>query len=363
MVDRVAPRRRRAYGFAGMIALVVAVEVFVGLRRDLADPVGLEWRGGDKAIRGRAKQADVLCLGDSMMKYGISASVLEARLGRRVANFAMTAAPASASYFALSHAIEAGARPRLILVDYAPFLLLPGYQLNQRYLADAFDLKDSLDLAWSSADFEVGGAMLLSQFVPTVHNRDSLRARAKRNWPKPPEAGKAQRRPDLWLPGGNQEVYGWFYPPAWECGPDHQLYVERLIDLAARHGATVVWLMTPVGDPIRKEWKTLDLDARYTRFAEAIQARFANLVVIDGREVPLDDSDRTDPLHLSRRGAEAFTERVADHLGRISRGSPWVDMNSSPRRPWEARDRSLADQPTPTRLDPISREDRPNPPG
>ncbi len=328
MVDRVAPHPRAA-GCWGMVALIVALEVFVGARREFADPVALEWRGGAKAIQSRSRPTDVICLGDSLIKHGIAAPVLAARLGCSVRNFAVPAAPASSSYFALKHAIEAGARPRLVLVSYAPFLLLPGYRLNRQYLPETATAADSLDLAWAARDPGLGGALLLGQLVPTVRNRVYLRTRIARvtgtmaTGPNTP-AG----RHDLWLPGGNQAVFDWFYPTAWKPGDDHRRYVERLIDLAEGHGATVVWLIPPLGDAIRAEWQARGLDARYTRFAAGVQERFPRLVVIDARTFPLDESDRADPLHLTQQGAERFTAEVAEVLADLPQQPRWIGLSS-----------------------------------
>ena len=309
-------RRPRATGFLGMVALVLGVEILIGTRRDLADPVAIQWRYRAGAVRGRGARVDVLCLGDSLVRYGVAAPVLGRKLGRSVANHAVPAAPPAATYFALRDAIDAGARPRVVVVSYAPFLLVPGYRLNRAFLPEMAGLGACLDLARREADPALAGALTLGRLVPSVRHREPLRAAAGRlvrggDAPLPPRT----RRPDLWLPGGGDEsVFDWFYPPAWQAGAEHARYIDRLIDLAREHDAAVAWVMPPVGLTLRREWDALGLSDRYARFAASFQARHPNLVILDGRSDPVTDAELLDPLHLNARGAAAFTARVAEAL-------------------------------------------------
>ena len=319
-----------------MVALVALIEVWVGTRRNLADPVALEWRYGAKAIPKRARFSEILCLGDSLIKFGIAPATLEARLGRRVSLHAVPAAPAAASYFALRAAIDAGARPRVVVVDYAPFLLLPGYRLNQQFLPEVAGLKDCLDLAWTGEDGELGGALTLARLVPSIQHRNGLRTRVAKGVGWSAIAQPRTRRPDLWLPGDNEAVFDWFYPTAWRAGDDHRHYVERLMTLAHDHSATVVWLLPPISDPIRSEWDRLGLTARYRALVASVQERFSNLIVLDAQDLPVPPANRLDPLHLNPAGAEAFSDRLADYLtpDRLARGPRWVGLTTpDPDRP------------------------------
>ncbi len=335
MTDRSEPRRRRAWGLLGMLVLVGSIEAVVGSRHDLTDPVAMQWRYRGKAILTKARQAEVLCLGDSLVKFGVAAPELSRRLGRPVGNHAVLAAPAAASYFALKDALGAGAKPRLVIVDYAPFLLLPGYRLNRAFLPEMAGLGASLDLALTTAEPELAGTVALGWLVPSVRNRDTLRAGIERLVGKKPAAHPTRtRRPDLWLPGDNEAVFDWFYATDWQAGTEHESYIDRMMTLARDHGATVVWLMPPVSDPIRREWDALGLATRYTNFAAAVQARHPNLVVLDGRQLVVTNEDLLDPLHLNPRGAETFTARLATFLPWIERGPRWVDMTSTAESRW-----------------------------
>ncbi len=79
-----------------------------------------DWRRAGPAAKGRAATgAEVLCFGDSQVKTGIAAVALEARLDRPVYNLGMMAATPAGSYFVFKRALDAGARPRAIVLDAA----------------------------------------------------------------------------------------------------------------------------------------------------------------------------------------------------------------------------------------------------
>lgn len=316
-----------------MVALIAIIEGIVGGRAGLVDPVALEWRYAAKGLQGRGKTAEVLCLGDSLIKFAVAAPVLAERNGCRASNHAVPAAPALASHLALRAALDAGARPRVVVVSYAPFLLMPGFQLNRSFLPEVVGPGTCLDLAWTGANPELAGALLLARLVPSIRHRDRLRRGAGRlvgeHAPRP-----RTRRPDLWLPGGDESVFDQFYPTDWRAAPEHERQIDRLATLAAAHGAAVLWVMPPIGPPTRQEWDALGLSARYAAFAASVQARHANLTIIDARALPTAPEDRLDPLHLNRRGAAAFTARLAPWLepAHLAQAPRWVDLADPPDR-------------------------------
>ncbi len=82
------------WGFAGMLALVVAIEWFVASKgRELCDPVSLSWRFSAKSAESDAPGCEVLCLGDSLIKHGLVPSIIEKETGRRTVNLSARAVP------------------------------------------------------------------------------------------------------------------------------------------------------------------------------------------------------------------------------------------------------------------------------
>ena len=115
---REAARRAVPWGLVGMISLMTIVEGYIG-RNDLdfRHPWGWDWKQTVRAIGREARGCEVLCFGDSLVKYGVVPRVLEARLGRRAYNLAVANGQAPTAYFLLRRALEAGARPAAVLID------------------------------------------------------------------------------------------------------------------------------------------------------------------------------------------------------------------------------------------------------
>jgi len=325
-------------GLLGMLALIAAVEGFVAYRSDWVDPGSLEWRFGDRAAWKKAPGAAVLCLGGSQMRFGLVPQELEDRLGRPVRNLALTAAPPTVAYVLLRHAIRAGARPEVLLVDFSPFLLVRGPRHVAARLPEVVGLGDCLDLGRSARDPELFAAVALARLVPSLGNRAGLRSRLRRFVGLGAEdgaeaghpAGDQAARKARWRPGGDARIQEVVYPDPWRCPDVNVGYVGRTLDLAAAHGIAVYWLIPPYAAEILAERERRGLEDQYTRFARGFQSRHRDLTVIDGRFLGYDDDHFHDPVHLNRRGATAFTAAVATVLGdrRASSGSGprWLEL-------------------------------------
>src|SRR5262249_41928557 len=116
-----SPRGRRwlPLGLLGAIGLTLAVKTFVArVNLLITHPWAFAWRRGDWAARHVAPGCEVLCFGDSLMQCGILPRVLEDRLALRSYNIAIGAGSPATTYFLLRRALESGARPRAVLVEY-----------------------------------------------------------------------------------------------------------------------------------------------------------------------------------------------------------------------------------------------------
>jgi hypothetical protein len=120
------PRARAPLGLIGMTVLVVAVESWLSSHSlELSqDRTLFEWRATGIAARGEeVKRSEVLCFGDSLVKYGIYPPILEASLGRSAFNLAVQGCPPPVSYFLLRRALDGGARPKAVIVDVHAMVL------------------------------------------------------------------------------------------------------------------------------------------------------------------------------------------------------------------------------------------------
>src|SRR4051794_32154300 len=140
-------------GLLGMIGLVAVVEIFLARQPlVLRSPDSWTWNHSGREARRAARGCAVLAFGDSLMKCGIAPRVLEARLGRRVYNLAVGGGTAPASYFLLRQALDSGARPAAVLVDFPAETLPLEPERWTRLWPEFAGLRESWDLACSARD-------------------------------------------------------------------------------------------------------------------------------------------------------------------------------------------------------------------
>ncbi|GAC1589537.1 MAG: hypothetical protein NVS3B20_16740 [Polyangiales bacterium] len=112
---RESGRAQIPWGSVAMLGMVATVEIAIARHDlDVSTVWAQDWRFAARAARTETANAAILCLGDSLMKYGIYPKVVEAELGenRRVYNLAMHSGKAPGTYFQLRAALESGARFR-----------------------------------------------------------------------------------------------------------------------------------------------------------------------------------------------------------------------------------------------------------
>ena len=109
-----------------MLGLILAVESWVASHplEFTGNPVLLNWRTTGRAARGEeVRRSEVLCFGDSLVKHGSTRSSSKPRSAGRPSTW-RSRRPGPASYFLLRRTLDAGARPRALIVDFHPGLLL-----------------------------------------------------------------------------------------------------------------------------------------------------------------------------------------------------------------------------------------------
>src|SRR4051794_36603324 len=134
-----------------MLGLLVAIETFVARDAlDFSDPTSLSWRLAARAAREDAPGRAVLCVGDSLVKHGLIPRVIASRSGHNAVNLAVAQGPAPATFFFFRRALEAGARPSALVVDFKPSVLVGGPSFNLRYWQEFLTLHEGLELARSA---------------------------------------------------------------------------------------------------------------------------------------------------------------------------------------------------------------------
>ncbi len=326
-----------------MVAIVFLVETWVDRRRnEFASPVGALFADSGRAARSEAPGRDLLFFGDSVVKFGVSPRVIEARTGLTGYNLATIGSPASIPSILLRRALEAGARPRAVFVDFKP-TLLGGYNADPPSLARIADFGDAWRLARASGEPDDFARFALGRLLPTYRDRFMIRSRISENFSGRPEPSlrlpEARRR--NWEINLGAEIlppnplvlttpeFANERPnldPAWSCHPVNLAVIDDFFELAEAHGIRVFWLLTPVHPRVREGRERLGIDASWDRFLrERTQGR--NVIVVDARRLGVTPDRFVDATHLDRRGAAVLSEALGDFLADWQAGSTserWV---------------------------------------
>ncbi len=332
------------WGLLGMIVLVVATERAISrMEIDLVDPVQWDWRAASDSAS-RTRPSEVLCLGDSLTKMGLLPRVIRGCGGPPVRNLGVLSGQAPATYFLLKRALEGGARPSAVVVNYRPLALTVDINLNERQWPELLGVPEALDLAWTARDGRLFSAICLGHYLASFRDRHDIRASvlaaldgrstSKRDQIEAHRANRAfnggalalwknptfqdpKPAADAPVPSGN-----------WACDPVHAKYLRRFFALATRQGLPVYWLLPPESPGTAETCERNGDHHRVDQFIRRMQSRFPNVVVIDGRRSGYPASVFNDPCHLDREGAPVLSAGLAELLSRpgLAKGPRWVDL-------------------------------------
>jgi hypothetical protein len=351
---RPAPRASHSHvpwGLLGMLVLMAAAEWFVSRNALLfMNAAALDWMSSGRRAAKQAARFDILCFGDSMLKFGVAPRVLEAKLGRRVHSFALLDGKPVLTYLLFRRAIAAGARPVALIVDFPPEgLNQPPWHLltNPNWNALLASPREAWELAWNYHDREFFGHLVLARVLPAFRCRGQIRTAVLAALQGQAGSNSENNRPlvrNQRVNGGGivlakQPSFHGEIPPQWigdllnptiVIQPENARYVRRLFRLAAEYNIAVYWLLPPQGSKVIAHRDQSGVHARYNRFVRSMQAQFPNVSVIDARHAGYQDSVFVDPVHLDRDGATALSGAVADVLqNALSHAEPvprWVDL-------------------------------------
>ncbi len=334
-----------------MLALIVGVESFVARHGlDFRDPGDWAWAVVGKSARKDGPGRQVLVFGDSLAKMAVAPALVQAESGRSTYNLAVCGGPAPSSYFLLRRALDSGARPAAILVDFFPRLMQLGPRHTQTWSA-LLEPLEALDLAWVSRDPDLFASIELSHLLPSFRARLGVRSALtaaldgrpnnwgsdtpayRRNWKK--NLG-AQLMPCGVNPESNfVKVRQDFYSDL-NFDRVNLVYMERFLALAESKSIPVYYLVTPLKPGLQAECERTGIDAAYGAFLKDVQSRHANVVIVDGRRASYDPAVFFDPLHLGRDGAWAFSLAMGDVLRNHPPehpGSRWIELPRYAGRP------------------------------
>jgi hypothetical protein len=345
-----------------MLGLVLLVEREVAsYHRHLTTTTALNWGYVKKASESEAARSRILCLGSSLVELGVVPRVIEATTGKSTFNLAVCGGATPVSYFSLRRALEAGARPDAILMDcsegrskrwsraeQAEWLFQ-----NKRHWPELLDLLDTIDLAWVSLNGDFLVTTLASRVVPSYKARFEIRSAIlagcrgegepsrrvldlfRRNWWSNRGAFVVPRNPNFETKHRSESVQT---PPqivvhnGYRTNPIKTTYARRFFDLAAAQGIRVFWLVPPISAGRQQIKNETGEDQEQTLFIRQTQAKYPNVVVIDGRRLGYSIEAFADETHLAAPGAAAFSSEVAAVVRRVldtqATGQLWVTLRA-----------------------------------
>lgn len=338
--------RRPPLGLIGAMLLILVVEGAVS--RHGLDVVRLEqwvWARAAKAAQRDAPGCDTIALGSSMVEMGVLPRLVERQTGGRAVNLAVMGGITESSYFLLRRAVEAGASPSRVIVDFHPHFLTDGYWQTSRMWPFLLDARDTLDLAWTARDAEFFGAVAVARVLPTLRVRHRLRAGILTAFQGTYQSLRSENLaalanldrnqgalPTLENPLFQGEIgpqYGsMLLDQPWRCHPVHARYLRRFLALTASKDILVYWLIPPVVPDLQTRRDQRGLEDRYDQFVHALQADAPHLVVVDARRAGYQNAAFFDASHLGNQGATAFSTDLAGLLASEgpSTGSRWLTL-------------------------------------
>jgi hypothetical protein len=334
------------WGMVGMLVLVLAAERFVARHEDtrFTSCLSASWRQAGAASRREAAGSAVLCFGDSMVRFGVAPRVIEARTGLPAYNLAPLGGPPSAAYVLLKRALAAGARPRALVVDFAPWMIVVPPRFYVRQWQDLLTPREALDLAWRARDASLFAAVTAGRLLPSYRARGDLRVNLRhalrgesyslfiarailplwRHW-------RAHRGGQL-QPGdgrADREVNPLDFASLLDASPPDpaaEADLRRFFALAAARRIPVYWLLPPFHPKAAALRERGGQEAAFTEFARSWQAQYPNITIVDARRSGYGASVFADSVHLDRDGATALSAALADVLG------PSPSVAAGPRR-------------------------------
>ncbi len=227
--------------------------------------------------------------------------------------------------------------PSAIVVNFEPHLLRDAPTPQPRMWAELADWQDAYELCATTGKFADLGAMTLARWLPSYRARSEIRANlmgafrgessasarlvamARRN--RGMNRGALIMSRDL---GNHQhDITTWGNPTSepWRPDPANDRYARRLLRLAEERHIPVYAMLMPLAAGVQAKYESSGIAGRYVGWLRKLQARFPNLVVLDGRQTDYGPLAFFDALHLNEIGAAAVGAALGDHLTRTPRGA------------------------------------------
>ncbi len=334
----------------GMIALIVAIEAsLIAHDADFTTLVATNWKLEGMSPARFAARNEILCYGDSMVKFGIQPKILGEKVGKKAYNFALYCGSAPSSYFMLKRSFDAGAKPAAIVVDFQPELIMSDSMLTlPRVYPELLTFAETAELCWNARNPDRFAEFVVAKILPSARKRYEIQislkaaiqgnsasikdklAAVERNWRINRGAEVLPKNPYFDGVVPTTDAYPAMFWTPWYVNPLNEKYIDRFFKLARSHNVPVFWVLQPNVPAVDAQREKVGYNAQYEVYIKKCQAEFANLNVIDGRHANFPFQHFTDPVHLDKDGATACSLGVAEvlhaHLVEKKPGPRWVAL-------------------------------------
>lgn len=338
--------KRLPWGFAGLIALIVLTESFLA-RNELHYHAAWTWgwTHNGRAARGKAADAQILAFGDSQVHIGLVPEILERTTGETALNLAVIGGQPTSSVFQLRRALDAGAKPKAILVDFFPLLLNRGIEENENRWPNLLSLAEGLELARASHDYSFVGRMMVARYLYSYRDRDGIQKGITGAIHGAPfsqiaegvafQRNLVKNKGAFVLPTNHKVELGdiefWYKVgfPNREWATTYNLdYLKKFLDLAASRSIPVFWLVPPLSPPVQAKFTEKGQDDRFGRLVTTVLAKYPNVTLLDARTSGYPRDVFPDHTHLDPVGSRTFTTDVGTAMNRARSGDPtrWVHL-------------------------------------
>lgn len=337
-IDRSLPAMiisRIPTGLLGALVAIVVVEIGIGgTERDRADVLEMVWNDSGSAAKTQSAESEILFFGDSMIKHGLVPPVFESKQALRAYNLAMDGGPPAASEILLKRALDSGAKPRAVIVDFELCFLNADIWAQAGIWPEILGFRDCWNLSWNARDPGFFAAMTLKLILPSLRDRISLRQRildSSAGRPVSHSRGLLSIKERHWrvnrgadLLTAPPDFQGAF--PTGEClltqsgGEMDRLNlgaIDRFVEIARRRKILVFVLMPPILPEVQRLRESRGLHSRHVTFLRSLVERHPNLVVIDARNSGYGVNQFADYVHLNREGALVLSFDVADQVAQF----------------------------------------------
>lgn len=347
-IERPRGLRAAPLGLIGTLVLVAAIETMIGRAGvDLLDPTSLAWIDSARGAREFGPKCEILCFGDSLAKHGLFPRVITSKTGRSAYNLSMAAGPPATTFYLLRRALDAGARPSALILEYKPSLLAGGPRFRLRQWPELLDLRDSIDLILNDRKGSFAVELLLGQFLPSFRRRDELRINLLaalqgktslasrlnqvllRNW----SANFGGFAPTIVPPFDgrvSETQHQTLLSQGFKAQRINDRYVRRAVALAESYHIPTYLVVPPLAPALLERRAKTGAEAGFTKFLRSVQQEFPSLTVLDARSSRYESHVFADPTHLASAGAVVLSNDV----GMILRADLEARDRPRPERRW-----------------------------